>query len=102
MIANLSSCNTFAPLNLLPTFLQKYIQQTVYSIQLYNTLSAEERAVMIDDAGKQRLTLSFYAYAQIQDPTISKRFIPCLGSFSSSRPIYVKEGYQCAIIIACR
>ena len=38
-------------------------------MQLYNTLSAEERAVMIDDAGKQRLTLSFYAYAQIQDPT---------------------------------
>jgi UPF0176 protein len=36
-------------------------------MQLYNTLSAEERAVMIDDAGKQRLTLSFYAYAQIQD-----------------------------------
>ncbi|MEZ7506206.1 rhodanese-related sulfurtransferase [Flavobacterium sp. Arc2] len=38
-------------------------------MQLYNTLSAEERAIMIDDAGKQRLTLSFYAYAQIQDPT---------------------------------
>ena len=38
-------------------------------MQLYNTLSAEERAVMIDDAGKQRLTLSFYAYAQIQNPT---------------------------------
>jgi UPF0176 protein len=31
-------------------------------------------------------------HAQIQDPIISKRFIPCLGSFSSSRPIYVKEG----------
>jgi UPF0176 protein len=30
-------------------------------MQLYNTLSAEERAIMIDDAGKQRLTLSFYA-----------------------------------------
>jgi UPF0176 protein len=29
-------------------------------MQLYNTLSAE-RAIMIDDAGKQRLTLSFYA-----------------------------------------
>jgi UPF0176 protein len=27
-------------------------------MQLYNTLSAEERAIMIDDAGKQRLTLS--------------------------------------------
>ncbi len=38
-------------------------------MQLYNTLSAEERAVMIDDAGKQRLTLSFYAYARIENPT---------------------------------
>ena len=38
-------------------------------MRLYNTLSAEERATMIDDAGKQRLTLSFYAYAQIQNPT---------------------------------
>ena len=38
-------------------------------MQLYNTLSAAERAVMIDDAGKQRLTLSFYAYAQIKNPT---------------------------------
>jgi len=38
-------------------------------MQLYNTLSAEERALMIDDAGKQRLTLSFYAYARIENPT---------------------------------
>ena len=38
-------------------------------MQLYNTLSAQERALMIDDAGKQRLTLSFYAYAQIENPT---------------------------------
>ena len=38
-------------------------------MQLYNTLSAEERTVLIDDAGKQRLTLSFYAYAQIENPT---------------------------------
>jgi UPF0176 protein len=30
---------------------------------------------MIDDAGKQRLTLSFYAYAQIKINSISKRFI---------------------------
>jgi UPF0176 protein len=37
-------------------------------MQLYNILSAEERAVMIDDAGKQRLTLSFYAYAQLENP----------------------------------
>lgn len=37
-------------------------------MQLYNTLSAEERAVMIDEAGKQRLTLSFYAYAHLSNP----------------------------------
>ncbi len=37
-------------------------------MQLYNTLSAEERARLIDEAGKERLTLSFYAYAKIKDP----------------------------------
>ncbi|MCD1118927.1 oxygen-dependent tRNA uridine(34) hydroxylase TrhO [Chryseobacterium turcicum] len=37
-------------------------------MQLYNTLSAEERAQLIDEAGKQRLTLSFYAYAKIENP----------------------------------
>jgi UPF0176 protein len=37
-------------------------------MQLYNTLSAEERAELIDIAGKQRLTLSFYAYAKIENP----------------------------------
>ena len=37
-------------------------------MQLYNTLSAEERAQLIDEAGKERLTLSFYAYANLSDP----------------------------------
>ena len=37
-------------------------------MQLYNTLSADERAELIDQAGKQRLTLSFYQYAKIEDP----------------------------------
>jgi UPF0176 protein len=37
-------------------------------MQLYNILSAEERAQLIDHAGKQRLTLSFYAYAKIENP----------------------------------
>lgn len=37
-------------------------------MQLYNTLSAEERAALIEESGKQRLTLSFYAYAHIEDP----------------------------------
>ena len=37
-------------------------------MQLYNTLSAEERAELIDNSGKQRLTLSFYAYSKIENP----------------------------------
>lgn len=37
-------------------------------MQLYNTLSAEERAALIEEAGKSRLTLSFYAYARLEDP----------------------------------
>lgn len=37
-------------------------------MQLFNTLSAEERAELIDQSGKQRLTLSFYTYAKIEDP----------------------------------
>ena len=39
-------------------------------MQLYNTLSAEERKELIDEAGKQRLTLSFYAYAKIENPQL--------------------------------
>lgn len=37
-------------------------------MQLFNTLSAEERAQLIEESGKQRLTLSFYAYAHIENP----------------------------------
>ncbi|PZR23219.1 MAG: hypothetical protein DI539_03780 [Flavobacterium psychrophilum] len=37
-------------------------------MQLFNTLSAEERTALIEESGKQRLTLSFYAYAHISDP----------------------------------
>lgn len=37
-------------------------------MQLYNTLSAKERAKLIEEAGKDRLTLSFYQYAKITNP----------------------------------
>ncbi len=37
-------------------------------MQLYNTLSAKEREKLIDEAGKDRLTLSFYQYAHLEDP----------------------------------
>lgn len=37
-------------------------------MQLYNHLSAEERKRLIEDAGQRRLTLSFYSYANIENP----------------------------------
>ena len=39
-------------------------------MQLYNKLSAKERAALIDEAGKDRLTISFYQYHQIENPQI--------------------------------
>lgn len=39
-------------------------------MQLYNNLSKEERAALIEKAGKQRLTISFYQYAHIGNPEI--------------------------------
>lgn len=37
-------------------------------MQLYNKLSAKERSALIDEAGKDRLTISFYQYAKIGNP----------------------------------
>lgn len=37
-------------------------------MQLYNKLSAEERRLLIEEAGEKRLTISFYQYAQLEDP----------------------------------
>lgn len=37
-------------------------------MQLYNTLSALEREKLIEEAGMERLTLSFYTYAHIDNP----------------------------------
>jgi UPF0176 protein len=39
-------------------------------MQLYNKLSAIERAALIDEAGKDRLTISFYQYFKIEDPQL--------------------------------
>ncbi len=39
-------------------------------MQLYNKLSAKERAKLIDDAGKDRITISFYKYHKIQNPQL--------------------------------
>ena len=44
-------------------------------MQLYNTLSAKERANLIDQAGEERLTLSFYKYAQIENPKLFRDYL---------------------------
>ncbi len=44
-------------------------------MQLYNTLSAKERDKLIDEAGEDRLTLSFYKYAQIENPKLFRDYL---------------------------
>ena len=44
-------------------------------MQLYNKLSAKERAALIEEAGQDRLTLSFYAYAKIGNPEVFRNFL---------------------------
>ncbi|MDC1323368.1 rhodanese-related sulfurtransferase [Polaribacter sp.] len=39
-------------------------------MQLYNKLSAIEHAALIDEAGKDRLTISFYQYYKIENPKL--------------------------------
>ena len=44
-------------------------------MQLYNTLSTKERADLIVQAGKERLTISFYAYANIGNTQIFRNHL---------------------------
>ena len=44
-------------------------------MQLYNTLSADERKELIADAGQERLTISFYKYAHIGNPEIFRNHL---------------------------
>ncbi|MEH6408172.1 MAG: rhodanese-related sulfurtransferase, partial [Leeuwenhoekiella sp.] len=44
-------------------------------MQLYNKLSAKERASLIDEAGEDRLTLSFYQYAKIGNPHLFRNHL---------------------------
>ncbi len=39
-------------------------------MQLYNKLSAQERAKLIDESGKDRITVSFYQYHKIENPQL--------------------------------
>ena len=44
-------------------------------MQLYNTLSAKERATLIEEAGLERLTISFYKYAHIGNTSIFRNHL---------------------------
>lgn len=44
-------------------------------MQLYNTLSAKEREKLIEEAGEDRLTISFYQYAHIGNPLIFRNHL---------------------------
>jgi len=44
-------------------------------MQLYNNLSAKERAQLIEEAGQERLTLSFYQYAQLGNPQLFRDYL---------------------------
>lgn len=44
-------------------------------MQLYNNLSAKERATLIEQAGKERLTISFYTYAKIGNPELFRNHL---------------------------
>ena len=44
-------------------------------MQLYNKLSAKERADLIEKAGKDRMTISFYKYAKIGNPEILRNHL---------------------------
>lgn len=44
-------------------------------MQLYNTLSAKERANLLEKAGQDRLTLSFYQYARIGNPQLFRNHL---------------------------
>jgi UPF0176 protein len=44
-------------------------------MQLYNNLSAKERAILLETAGEDRLTLSFYQYAKIGNPQLFRNHL---------------------------
>jgi len=44
-------------------------------MQLYNKLSAKERAQLLEQAGEDRLTLSFYQYAKIGNPELFRNHL---------------------------
>jgi len=70
-------------------------------MQLYNNLSAKERTELIEKAGKERLTISFYKYAKIGNTQIFRNHLfLAWDEFDVLGRIYVaKEGINAQLSI---
>tara|TARA_B100000767_G_scaffold275578_1_gene313437 strand:+ start:18557 stop:19591 length:1035 start_codon:yes stop_codon:yes gene_type:complete len=70
-------------------------------MQLYNKLSAKERAIIIEEAGTERLTLSFYQYAKIGNPQLFRdHFFLTLNTMEVLGRIYVaNEGINAQLSV---
>jgi UPF0176 protein len=67
----------------------KIFHLNVYSMQLYNKLSAEERAELIDLAGKQR-PRCLYAYAKIENAQFRNELFIAWNKLDALGRIYVQ------------
>jgi len=70
-------------------------------MQLYNKLSAKERAEMIDNAGERRITISFYQYHRIENPKTFRNnlFITWNASDVLGRTYIASEGINAQISV---
>ncbi|CAM1360136.1 oxygen-dependent tRNA uridine(34) hydroxylase TrhO [Tenacibaculum xiamenense] len=73
-------------------------------MQLYNKLSASERAKLIDEAGEDRLTISFYQYYKIENPTLfrNKLFIEWNELDVLGRTYVANEGINAQISVPAK
>ena len=70
-------------------------------MQLYNKLSAKERAEMIDNAGERRITISFYQYHRIKNPKTFRNnlFITWNALYVLGRTYIATEGINAQISV---
>lgn len=73
-------------------------------MQLYNTLSAKEREVLLEKAGEDRLTLSFYKYAKIGNPHLFRNhlFIAWNGMEVLGRIYVAHEGINAQLSVPAK
>lgn len=73
-------------------------------MQLYNKMSADERAKLIDEAGEDRLTVSFYQYAKIANPSLFRDhlFVTWNALNVLGRTYVAKEGINAQISVPAK